>query len=389
MSLEITDFFPEQGHIQRLHCDACKGHLDLVFSDFHELVTGVDIEIKGLPMLYCGSCEKSLFPDDSKFAVINLHEQAFKKSSNKVTVTRNKTNQDFGFGVVPFIYDSDDYKYIPGLKRPWDEGFLTPVFFNREVLLKYDSSPTYRLSFASTTYGKIRRGDDFSMPFGINKNGKVVMWLGDIARLPDAEQYYLRSENIASDHSIGSEFYDGQIECIFTDLSKEDALFKSRSTFLEACFNKFGIKIAHLDSEVFDLSVSFNTPVVDTEKERRHVADTLNKIYLESFDKEALGDVISQLGGDPKKLGSIKLLQKTIELSCSGEDIPTLMSPFYILYDLRVVYSHIGSKQSEQEKLDFLISRLGLGANSGLMEIYPSLVEKMRESYERLTELLK
>lgn len=37
------------------------------------------------------------------------------------------------------------------------------------------------------------------------------MWLGDIARLPDAEQYYLRSENIDSDHSIGSEFYDGQI----------------------------------------------------------------------------------------------------------------------------------------------------------------------------------
>ncbi|MFT6908854.1 MAG: hypothetical protein ACJAS1_005561 [Oleiphilaceae bacterium] len=389
MSLEITDFFPEQGHIQRLYCDECQSYLDLVFSDFHELVTGVDIEIKGLPMLRCGSCEKSFFPDDSRFAVIHLHQQAFKKTSHEVTVTRNKTNQDFGFGVVPFIYDSDDYKYIPGLKRPWNEGFLTPVFFKREVLLKYDSSPIYRLSFASTTYGEIRRGGDFSMPFGINKNGKVVMWLGDIARLPDAEQYYLRSENIESDHSIGSEFYDGQIECIFTDLSKEDTLFKTRSTFLEACFNKFGLKIAHLDSEVFDLSVSFNTPVVDTEKERRHVADTLNKIYLESFDKKALGDVISQLGGDPKSLGSIKLLQKTIELCCSGVDISTLMSPFYILYDLRVVYSHIGSKQSEQEKLDFVISRLGLGVDSGLMEIYPSLVDKLGESYEKLTEVLK
>ncbi|MGI2146971.1 hypothetical protein [Shewanella frigidimarina] len=387
--MNITDLFPEQGHIQRLYCDECQSHLDLVFSDFHELVTGVDIEIKGLPMLYCGSCDKSFFPDDSRFAVIHLHEQAFKKSSNKVTVIRNKTNQDFGFGVAPFIYDSDDYEYIPGLKRPWDEGFLTPVFFKREVLLKYDSSPTYRLSFASTTYGKIRRGDDFSMPFGINKNGTVVMWLGDIARLPDAEQYYLRSENIESDHSIGSEFYDGQIECIFTDLSKENALFKSRSTFLEACFNKFSIKIAQLDSEVFDLSVSFNAPVVDTEKERRHVADTLNKIYLESFDNKALGDVISQLGGEPKSLGSIKRLQKVIELSCSGADIPTLMSPFYILYDLRVAYSHIGSKQSKQEKLDFVISRLGLGAKSTLMEIYLSLVDKLGESYERLTEILK
>ncbi len=215
------------------------------------------------------------------------------------------------------------------------------------------------------------------------------MWLGDIARLPDNEQYYLRSENIGSDHSIGSEFYDGQIECIFTELSKEDALFRSRSTFLEACFNRFGIKIAHLDSEVLDLSVSFNAPVVDTKKERRHVADTLNKIYLESFDNKALCDVISQLNGDPKSLGSIKRLQKSIELSCSGEDIPILMSPFYILYDLRVAYSHIGSKESEQEKLDFVISRLGLDANSALIEIYTSLVEKLGNSYEKLTELLK
>ncbi|EGR1767566.1 YgiT-type zinc finger protein [Vibrio parahaemolyticus] len=387
--MKITDFFPEQGQVQRLYCDECQGHLDLVFTDFHELVTGVNIEIKGLPMLHCDSCDKSFFPDDSRFSLVYLHEQAFKKSNNSVTVIRNKTNQDFGFGVVPFIYDSDDYKYIPGLKRPWNDGFLTPVFFSKDVLLKYDSSPTYRLSFASTTYGEILSGDDFSIPFGINKNGKVIMWLGDIARLPDAEQYYLRSENIESDHSIGSEFYDGQIECIFTDPSKEDTLFKSRSVFLEACFNKFGRKIAHLDSEVFDLSVSFNTPVVDTEKERRHVADTLNKIYLESFDNKALGDVIVELGGDPQNLGSIKRLQKMIELSCSDVDIFALMSPFYILYDLRVVYSHIGSKESEQKKLDSVIERLELDANSGLMEIYPSLVEKLGESYERLTELFK
>lgn len=386
--MEITDFFPEQGYVQRLYCDNCQSPLDLVFSDFHELVTCVEIKIKGLPMLHCASCDKSFLPDDSRFAVIHLHEQAYKNSSNKVNVTRNKTNQNFGFGVAPFIYDSDDYKYIPGLKRPWDEGFLTPVFFNREILLKYDASPTYRLSFASTTYGEIRRGDDFSMPFGINKHGKVVMWLGDIARLPDTEQYYLRSENVESDHSIGSEFYDGQIECIFTDLSKEDALFKSRSIFLEVCFTKFGVKVAHLDNEVFDLSVSFNAPVVDTEKERRHVADTLNKIYLESFDNKMLGDVISQLGGDPKSLGSIKRLQKVIELCCSGVDISSLMCPFYVLYDLRVVYSHLGSEQSEHEKLDFVIKRLDIAPNSGLMEIYSSLVENLRESFDKLSGLL-
>lgn len=26
---------------------------------------------------------------------------------------------------VPFIYDADDYEYLPGLKQPWDADFLT------------------------------------------------------------------------------------------------------------------------------------------------------------------------------------------------------------------------------------------------------------------------
>ncbi len=386
--MEVSDFFPEPDHVQSLYCGNCNSHFDLIFSDFMEVVSGIEINIVGLPVLHCSSCDQDYLPDDSKFSVIRLHEQALKNSSDRVSVRRNKSNQDFGFGVVPFIYDSDDYKYIPGLKRPRDKGFLTPVFFNREVLLKYDSSPTYRLSFASTTYGEIRRGDDFSMPFGLNKNGNVVMWLGDIAHLPETEQYYLRSENIESDHSIGSEFYDGQIECVFTDLSKEDDLFKCRSTFLEACFNKFRVKVAHLDDEVFGLSVSFNAPIVDTEKERRHVADTLNKIYLESFDNKVLGTVISKLGGDPKKLGSIKRLQKIVELSCPGVDTSLLMSPFYILYDLRVAYSHLGSETSDKEKLKYVIERLGIGSDSGLMEIYSSLVEKLRNSFNELSEIL-
>ena len=89
-------------------------------------------------MLRCKSCSASFLPDDSRFAIIYLHEQATKARKSVVLVTHKKTDRDFGFAKVPFVYDSDDYKYIPGLQRPFDEGFLTPVFFNREVLIKYD-----------------------------------------------------------------------------------------------------------------------------------------------------------------------------------------------------------------------------------------------------------
>lgn len=296
---------------------------------------------------------------------------------------------DYEFSNVLFIYDSDDYKYIPGLKRPFDEGYLTPVYFNKEVLLKYDASPTYRLSFASTTYGEMRQGDDFSIPFGLNKNGKVIMWLGDIARLPEAEQYYLRSENVESDHSIGSEFYDGQIEVKFTDHSKEDTLFQKRSDFLEECFKRFGVKIAHLDEEVYDLAVSFNAPIVDTEKERRHIADTLNKIYLESFDNNALGQILKSFAVNPKNLGSIKRLQGIMEKVANPVEVSKTISPFYVLYDLRVAYSHLGSKTGSDERLQYVRERLGLEAEAGLLEIYSALMEQLIDSFEQFTSFIK
>jgi hypothetical protein len=378
--MDISELFPKADQIQRIYCDNCGGNLDLRF---------VDINIIGLPELYCEQCNLSFLPEDSRLAVIYLHKQATKHGGNVANVTRNKTNQNFGFTQVPFIYDSDDYKYFPGLKRPHDEGFLTPVFFNKEVLLKYDSSPTYRISFASTTYGEIRQGDDFSMPFGINKNGKVIMWLGDVARLPVNEQYYLRSENIDSDHSIGSEFYDGQIECKFTDHSREDSLFQRRSNFLELCFKKFGVKLAHLDDEVFDLAVNFNGPIVDSDKERRHVADTLNKIYIESFDNNALGEVLKSLGEDPKNLGSNKRLQKIMENVATSEDVNRIMCPFYVLYDLRVAYSHLGSKDGSDKRLATVRERLGLGPESQLNEIYEAIVNQLGVAFDELSERLK
>ena len=333
-------------------------------------------------------CNKDYLLDGSRVAIIELHKRAREKGISSVTVTRRKLVKDFRFTKIPFLYDADDYYYIPGLKRSFHDGFLTPVYFNREVLLKYDASPTCRVKFASPTYGTID-GDVFSISFGINKNGKVVMWLGDIAGLPEPEQYYLRSHNVESDHSIGSEFYDGQIECIYTPLPVQSQLFKMRSEFVDACFQKFGVKIAHLDNEVVDLASSFNPPVVDTEKERRHVADTLNKIYIESLDSGALGAIISKAGGDPKNLRSLKRLQTALESIDGAADVPKLLSPFFALYDLRVAYSHLTPADTAKAVLKTVTDRLALAEGSGLLVIYERLLEEMAYSFEKLTALVK
>jgi hypothetical protein len=385
--MHIKDLIPEASFVQSNYCDDCGKLLDLEFSRYDEEISSVHIQIDGLPVLRCSPCSKDHLPDLSRLALIDCHKRAVEAGSPVFACVRKKRTQEFKLAKVPFLYDPDDYFYIPGLHRPFDVGFLTPVFFNREVLLKYDNSPSYRVQFASTTYGTIYTGVEY-ISFGINKNGLLVMWLGDIAKMPETEQYYLRSENVPSDHSIGSEFYEGQIECVFTEAAREDRLFKARSAFIEANVKRFGKKIAHLDDEVVSLAFTFNGPVVDSEKERRHVADTLNKIYIESFDNAALGDVLKSLGGDPKNLGSLKRLQGILEVELPKEDINSLLSPLYVLYDLRVAYSHLISTERQYDVFKTVVDRLGLDAGVTLTDLYGRLIEALIATFERLAELI-
>jgi hypothetical protein len=385
--MKLSDVYPPKGHVQRLSCDDCKGAVDLVFANFGEEVSGIDIAIVGLPYLRCASCGKNHLPDNSRLAIIKLHEEAVARSLPAVRVTRRASDKKYGFTHIDFIYSADDYRYIPGLERPWDRGFLMPVFFNKAVLLKYDASPDYEVKFASTTYGTIY-GKEIYISFGINKNGKVIMWLGDLAKLPESEQYYLRSENVPSDHSIASEFYDGQIDVQFTERTAEDELFGLRSEFIAAMYSKLGVKIAHLDNEVIEVSVGFNPPLLDTPKERRHVADILNKIYVESWDSAALGKAIACQGGDPKSRGTLKRLQMVLETLAPAADIPSLMSPLYALYDFRVAASHLTSEKTATEIMKKVTDRLALPEGSDLQTLYTRLVEELLKSFKSLVELL-
>ena len=386
--MNIEDVYPPSEPVQELYCDSCRGHLDLAFTDFREDVSGVDISIRGLPVLRCEACQKDHLPKGSRFGISEQYKIATERGLSAIRVARRRMEQDFGFTKIAFLYEADDYYYIPGLYRGFDIGFLTPVFFNRKALLKYDADPAYKVKFASTTYGTIETEDSL-IAFGINKHGKLVMWLGDIAKLPESEQYYLRSENVPSDHSIGSEFYEGQIDCVYTPPSLENNLFALRSAFLEACAERFGLKIAQLDTEVYDFALSFIGPVIDTDKTRTHVADTLNKIYIESFDNGALGAIMTKAGSDPKGLGSLKRLQAVLVSIAPEEDIPRMLSPFYVLYDLRVAYSHLTPAATAAAKLKLVTDRLALEEGAGLMAIYGGLMAAMTDAFVRLTEIVK
>lgn len=385
--MNLADIFPKDGRPQGLYCETCESSMDLHFDDFSELVSGIQIDISGLPFLHCDKCASNALPDDSRFAIIHLHKQAVEKFSDKVAVKRSKKVDDFGFSKVPFLMDADDYFYIPGLYRAHDVGFLTPLFFNKAVLTKYDNSPNYSVRFASPTYGEID-AESFVIPFGINKFGKVIMWLGDVAKLPEAEQYYLRSENVASDHSLGSEFYDAQIECKFTDPPKERLVIGQRSNFLDAFEKKFGVRISHLDVELVDTITALAPPLFDTEKERRHTFDSLNRIFIESLDNAGLEKLVKSLGTTSAGSGSLKRLQAVLETLDAIGAVSTLLSPLYVLYDLRVAYSHALSARKKADLIDSSATRLALAPDFDLPTVYDELLKRIAASLSGLTALL-
>lgn len=379
---------PKEG-AQRAFCEVCEGPLDLVFGHFHETVSDIEIDIDGLPMLECSACDLRVLPDRSRLSVMRAHDEATKAGQVVFKCKRNKIKEDFGFTDVPFDYDPDDYHYYPGLVRPWDEGFLTPVFFNRQVLTKYDADPRYIIEFASPTYGLIRFEDQFSFAFGINRNGHLIMWLGDIAKLPKPEQYYLMSENRPSDHCLGSEFYDAQIECKFTDPTQENLLFAARSTFLIAAFKRWGEKIAHLDTEVRDEAERLRRPVHDTVAQRRSVSDTLNKIHLESLDNGQLAAILAAGKVASAGTGTIKRLQALLASVGDAQTVNELMSPFYTLYDFRVACAHLGSAEGSAGKMKTVTDRLEIAENADLQTLYDVLLAAMTASYTALTKILE
>ena len=116
--MDVSEIFPPGGVPQNAYCDGCQGQLDLVFADFDDEVSGVHISITGLPMLRCGKCSRNFLPDRSRLSIIRVHEQAISQKSSLVKVTRKKIVKTFGLTGVPFIYDADDYYYIPGFRTP-------------------------------------------------------------------------------------------------------------------------------------------------------------------------------------------------------------------------------------------------------------------------------
>jgi hypothetical protein len=377
--------------IESLRCNNCDEWLKLILGEQIFKIGDITINVKDFPILDCPKCCSKYLPNQSLKAIdywISEAEKFGKKAmvlSFKPEVSRKKR---FDYCKdVEFKYDPIDYYHIPGLWRPWNEGYLTPVFFNKDLLIKFYNHPDYLVEFSSDTYGLIRT-KGIAICFGINRSGKIILWLGEIEGLSYKEKLYLASNNIDSDHDIASEFYQGQIEAIFTEPSKEEKIIEELNKFNEKVFKKYNIKLLQLDNEAIPIMGKIKKPIFYNEEEVGKVIEAFFKLLIERINTQKLKRNIGNLK-ELKDLGGIRTFEEWLVKKMGFDNAKKSIEPLFILYDLRKISAHLFSETESQKLLKECIERLSLSSDVSYEEIYKSLLDKLFNFYLEINSFIK
>lgn len=354
---------------------------------FDSVETDTVILTGNVPTLECQTCKTASIPDSvgrvaAHAAKAPGRRYAFSPDERRFTLCRS----------VEFTYYGPDCDIIPGLKsrKSEVEGYYVPVFFDRGVLLTYTQSGTSAIG-QSVTSTQITFQDGFSLPYGINRNGLVFCWLGDLDKAPLVEQRRMSVHNVASDHDVISSMY------------KKDRLGMDLDTIPEE----------RLKNAIYDLELTSETHVKfaihQIRSADRHIAEKLErprtwhrdttqavlnlvKVCIESIDADALKKDINSPGDEAKglkDLKSLKLLQLWIGMRLHVNAELT-MKPFFALYDWRNYLVHRAGSRKFLGLFKAARVRMGMDANDDDDErLYGLLLDGMTESCRVLAAGIK
>lgn len=386
--------------IHPLQCPECNDFkkLEIIWVRYNEKIKKeLDMDI---PFLICPNCghkksfkEKEFYDETAKDFLKKM------KNGEKLNAVFGYENKKFKrYSHLEFKYSSEDYYLIPGLFRPEDDGFLTPVFFDKDILLYYNNHPDYKVHFGSFSSGNIYFKDSplFSWGFGINRNGKIFKWLGDLnddfkkdEMKPHLKRF--QASNVESDHDIYSKFYLTQNPFspsdAFQESDNEVKLFKLKNELDNIFEKEFSFKLTKVHIE--DFFDHYKPPILEEKEQIFNAYISLTKLIIENIQINNLKELIKDENNykEIKLLGTLKTLEYflikilDIEESQSKE----IMSSLFVLYDLRLLQGHF-SDSSFEEKYNFCKSRLGLDLNTTHFLVYERLIEELIITFKQLKQ---
>lgn len=184
--------------------------------------------------------------------------------------------------------------------------FLTPVYFKIQVLDRYkNDSRNYTITDSTINFL-----NEWSIPFNVNKENIVSVWLGDLGRIPYEEQQYWKAYNIPPKGGMDQKFIDRQLRNKWTDASRIESKLVPTLNKLNAIISeKYGDVIfkvlSDADKEIYNtfmLPTNYSMPEYQSFllKLCKLVSESINTSLIkksmgENFDENVKGSVL-QLG---------------------------------------------------------------------------------------------
>lgn len=166
--------------------------------------------------------------------------------------------------------------------NPGKPNLLTPTYFNIKVLDKYKADPkNFKIQDSEIYYLR-----DWSISFCINEENKVVVWLGDLGKIPYKEQQYWKSFNESPKGKMEQKFFTRQILNLWTDPSRlESQLIHSLQVANKYTIKKYNAPIfwelSKADTEIYG---SFVIPTNLSIPEYQQFLMKLCKLTVESIN---------------------------------------------------------------------------------------------------------
>jgi hypothetical protein len=190
-------------------------------------------------------------------------------------------------------------------KNPGKPIYVTPVFFKKDVLVKYYNDPKK----FKVEDGYIEIGD-YSLRADTNHPDHISVYLGDLGRdIPYSEQRYWRAFNILPDGRISETAFRRDFLGQFADPQAEHYRFRYKYNSLnEAWENLFGWPLFKpLNPEDHYRFDNLRIPVVDTQQEFDTQLEALAIILIDSINKSDIDKVIENQNTKIRQIQSLEL----------------------------------------------------------------------------------
>jgi hypothetical protein len=249
--------------------------------------------------------------------------------------------------------------------------YLTPVYFRREVLMRYYAAPERY----SVDDGAIRCAALWHLRIDNHLPDHVAAYLGDLGcYLPESERLHWLAYNVAADAGISKTKFLRDFCAEFADPEKEDLLFKHRLEQFNAAWAKkysfpLFLPLAAGDGHLF---TGLREPLSDSQTEFDSQVLALAKILIDSLNEREIVRGLANVPKDAKGISKFELYLESRGSAARVEAIGFLRQ----LQDLRS--TGVGHRKGRSYEIAAATVRLGqLGGRGAFRAILVRAISEL------------